>query len=138
MRSDNGCRASAADVDFSRFRMMRDLPPHRQIAAYLKVLIALGKVPMGAPLPDPRALACRLKTTRAEVRRAYENLAERGFVAVARGDSWIVSDDYQAVKDETLATEVCERLWDVIVQGRQAGLSRAEIRRMFDSLLRQT
>ncbi len=134
-RPDNGGRTSAADIDFSRFKMLPDLPAHRQVAAYLKVLIALGRVPVGAPLPDARALAYRLKTSRAEVRRAYEELAERGFIAVTRGDSWLVSDDYSAAKDESLVAEICGRLWDLIIEGRQAGLSRAELRRMFDGLV---
>jgi len=138
IRSGNGGCAPAVDIDLSRFKMMPDLPPHRQIAAYLKVLIALGKISVGAPMPDMRALAYRLRTSRAEVRRAYEELAERGFVAVSRGESWVVSDDYSAAKDESLVAEICEQLWDLILQGRQAGLTRAEIRRIFENLMRQS
>ncbi len=137
-RNGNGGKAAAADIDFSRFRMLPDLPAYRQLAAYLKVLIALGKVPVGAPLPDARALACRLKTSRGTVRRAYEELAERGFVAVSRDESWLVSDDYLAAKDDSLVAEICERLWDLILQGRQAGLTRTEIRRMFESLMERS
>jgi len=138
MRNGERGRARGADIDWSRFRMLPELPAHRQIAAYLKVHVSLGKLPPGTPMPDPRALAYRLKTARAEVRRAYQELAERGYVAPSRRDAWVVSDEHSAIRDADLVTEICERFWDLILQGRRAGLTRLEIRRMVDSLVRQS
>ncbi len=139
MRTRNGRnRATSEEIDFSRFRMLPDLPPHRQIAAYLKVLIALGKVSAGTPLPAASALAGRLKTRRAEVLRAYDELTQRGFLAEAGESAWTVSDEYVAADDDGELVKICDHIWDLILRGRQAGLSRAELRRMFERLLERS
>jgi DNA-binding transcriptional regulator YhcF (GntR family) len=123
-----------AEIDFSRFTLRRDLPPHRQVAAYFKALIALGQLNVGDPVPTVSAVSYRLKIRAAEVRRAYAELAERGFLS-PHGTKWRVSDDYRPVEDLSLAADICGRLWDLIVEARKVGLSRAEIQRMFESLL---
>jgi DNA-binding transcriptional regulator YhcF (GntR family) len=119
--------------------MLPDLPPHRQIAAYLKVHVSLGKISPGTPMPDPRALAYRLRAPRAEVRRAYRDLAERGYVSPSRRDaSWVVSDERSAIRDADLVTEIGGRFRDLVLQARRAGLTRVEIRRMVDRLVRRS
>lgn len=128
----------APAIDWSRFRMLPDLPPYRQIAAYLKVHFSLGKIPSGARMPDPRALAYRLNAPRAEVRRAYEELAERGYVSPSRGDAWVAAGGAAAIGDEGFAAGIVERFRDLVLQARRAGLARAEIRRMVDGLLRRS
>jgi len=123
-----------AEIDFSRFTLRKDLPAHRQIAAYLKAIIALGQLNAGDAVPAVSALSYRLKVRPADVRRAYSELSERGFLATA-GSKWRVSDDYRPVEDLDLAADICGRLWDLIVEARRAGLTRVEIQRMFESLL---
>ena len=121
------------EIDFTRFKLRSDVPPHRQIAAYLKVQIALGALGAGDPVPGAPAVAYRTRIAPAEVRRAYAELAERGYLC-SRGGKWRVSDDHKATSAGA-ADEICDRMWDLIVEGRQAGLTRNELQRMFKLLL---
>jgi DNA-binding transcriptional regulator YhcF (GntR family) len=124
----------ATEIDFSRFTLRKDLPAHRQVAAYLKALIALGHLSAGYTIPAPSALAYRTKVRPAEVKRAYVELSERGFL-VSRGAKWIVSDEHAASGGPGELEELGDRMWDLIVEARKAGMARGEIQRMFSTLL---
>ena len=121
------------EIDFSRFKLRSDVPPHRQVAAYLKAQIALGTLGAGDAIPGIPATAYRIRVAPQEVRRAYSELVDRGYLA-SRGGKWHVSEDHQAAS-ENAAEDVCEKMWDLIVEGRRAGLSRAELQRMFKLLI---
>lgn len=125
---------AAALIDIARLKIRSDIPAHRQVAAYLKAIIALGQISPGDALPGVAALAGQIGASAAEVRKAYEELDERGFV-VAEGGKWRVSDEHAAVADATVADDICERLWDLIAEARRSGITRAELQRMFESLL---
>ena len=124
----------AIELDFSRFILRTDLPPHRQVAAFLKALIALGQITSGNELPDPAALGARLGLGAVDVRRAYGELLERGFL-VAEGQTWKVSDDRLPGASAEAVDEIRVRMEQVIVEGRQSGLSGAALLRLFASLL---
>jgi len=125
---------TVTEIDFSRFTLRKDLPAHRQVAAYLKALIALGELGVGETIPAPPALASRTRVGTAEIRKAYAELTERGFL-VARGAKWIVSDEHAAAANPRDLDEICDRMWDLVVEARKAGMTRAELQRMFTSLL---
>ena len=122
------------EIDFSRFTLRDDVPPHRQVAAYLKALIALGQLSAGDSIPGAPALAYRLKVRPAEVKKAYAELSGRGFLA-AEGGKWRVSDEHVAAGSEGDLEEICERMWDLVLEARQAGMTRSELQRMFQTLL---
>lgn len=121
-------------IDVARLKIRTDVPAHRQVAAYLKAVIALGQISPGDSLPGISALAARIGAPASEVRRAYEELGERGFLA-SEGGKWRVSDEHAALANAAAADDICERMWDLIAEARRAGLSRSEIQRMFDHLL---
>jgi DNA-binding transcriptional regulator YhcF (GntR family) len=123
----------ALEIDFTRFKKRSDLPEHRQVAAYLKAIIALGQLNPGDSVPGIPALAYRLHVSPGEVKRAYAELSDRGFL-LSQAGKWKVSDRFSAVKDDDQVADICERLWDLILEARKAGLSRAELQRMFDQL----
>jgi GntR family transcriptional regulator len=125
---------AAALIDIARLKIRSDIPAHRQVAAYLKAIIALGQISPGDSLPGVAALASQIGAPATEVRKAYEELDERGFL-VAEGGKWRVSDEHAAVADATVADDLCERMWDLIAEARRAGITRAELQRMFESLL---
>ena len=127
----------AIEIDFSRFTLRADLPAHRQVAAYLKALIALGQLNPGDSIPGAPALAYRLKVSVAEVKRAYIELSGRGFL-LSEGGKWRVSDDHAAARNSSELEELCDRMWDLILEARRAGMSGAELQRMFSSLLDQS
>jgi DNA-binding transcriptional regulator YhcF (GntR family) len=122
------------EIDFSRFTLRKDLPAHRQVAAYLKALIALGHLTPGDAIPSPSALGYRLKVGASEVKRAYAELSERGFL-VSQGPKWAVSDEHVASGNPSELEDLCDRMWDLVVEARKAGMTRAELQRMFTSLL---
>lgn len=124
----------ATEIDFSRFTLRKDVPAHRQVAAYLKALIALGQVHPGETLPAPSALGYRLKVSAAEVKRAYTELVSRGFL-VSRAGKWQISDEHGAASDGEALEGLCDRLWDLLLEARQLGMTKTEIQRMVGSLL---
>jgi GntR family transcriptional regulator len=123
----------AAAVDFSRLVLRKDMPAHRQVAAYLKAVIALGQAAPGDALPSPSALAARIKCSPSEAKKAYAELAARGFLE-GTGSKWRVADGHTAV-DSRGAEELCERLWELVAEARRLGFSKVELQRVFNRLL---
>jgi len=123
----------ASLIDIARLKIRPDVPAHRQVAAYIKAIIALGQISPGDSLPGITALAGQIGAASAEVRRAYVELAKRGFLA-AEGGKWRVSDDHAAVANAATADDICDRLWDLIAEARRAGITRAEFHKMFEQL----
>jgi len=121
-------------IDIARLKIRGDVPAHRQVAAYLKAIIALGQISPGDHLPGITALAGQIGAPGAEVRRAYEELGQRGFL-VLEGGKWRVSDEHAALADAAAADEICERMWELIAEARRAGMTRSELQRMFGQLL---
>jgi DNA-binding transcriptional regulator YhcF (GntR family) len=125
---------AASLIDVARLKIHKDLPAHRQVAAYLKAVIALGQISPGDLLPSVSVLASQIHAPTAEVKQAYQELCERGFV-VSENGKWRVSDEHAALADAAVADDICDRLWDLIAEARRAGLSKTELQRMFAQLL---
>jgi len=124
----------ASSIDVARLKIRKDIPAHRQVAAYLKAVIALGQVAPGDTLPSVTTLATRIGAPSAEVKKAYEELNQRGYLLI-EGGKWRVSDEHTALADVSVADDICDRMWDLIAEARRAGLSRTELQRMFAQLL---
>ena len=120
---------SASLIDVERLKIRSDIPAHRQVAAYFKAIIALRELAPGEPLPGVTALAAQIGAPAAEVRQGYAELEKRGF-AVSQGGKWRVSGERAAASDE-----IGDRLGEIIADARRAGLTRAEIERLFESLI---
>ena len=121
-------------IDVARLKIRSDVPPHRQVAAYLKAIIALGQLSTGDALPGISVLASQVGAPVGEVRRAYEELEQRGFLIAVAG-KWRVSDEHAAVADAGAADDICERMWELIAEARRAGMTRSELQRIFSQLL---
>jgi GntR family transcriptional regulator len=121
-------------IDIARLKMRSDVPAHRQVAAYLKAVIALGQLSPGDALPGSSALAGQIGAPPSEVKRAYDELEQRGFL-LSEGGKWRVSDEHQALADAAAADDICERMWELIAEARRAGMTRTELQRMFGQLL---
>ena len=124
----------ASLIDVARLKIRKDIPAHRQVAAYLKAVIALGQIAPGETLPSATALSSQIGAPAAEIKRAYEELGQRGFLVSETG-KWRVSDEHAALADAAVADDICDRMWDLIAEARRAGLSRTELQRMFAQLL---
>ena len=55
----------ASLIDVARLKIRSDIPAHRQVAAYLKAVIALGQIAPGDTLPSPTALGSQAVSFRA-------------------------------------------------------------------------
>jgi GntR family transcriptional regulator len=124
----------AAEIDFSRFTLRDDLPPHRQVAAYFKVLIALGQLAPGTDVPGAPVLAPRLGVRAGEAKRAYAELQDQGYLVLREG-AWKVADDRGPIAAAGEVEQLRVRLEELIQEGREAGLSRAALLHLFTSLL---
>src|SRR5262245_49456925 len=118
----------ASLTDVARLKLRSDIPAHRQVAAYFKAIIALRRLGPGDALPGLTALANEIGAPASEVRQGYAELEKRGF-AVSEGGKWRVSEERAA------SEEIGDRLGELIADARRAGLSRAEIERLFESLI---
>ena len=121
-------------IDIARLKIRSDVPAHRQVAAYLKAVIALGQLSPGDALPGTDDLARQIGAPSSEVKRAYTELGQRGFLVEEAG-RWRVSDEHAALADASTADEICERMWELIAEARRAGMTRSELQRMFGQLL---
>jgi len=124
----------ASLIDVARLKIRKDIPAHRQVAAYLKAVIALGQIAPGDTLPSVTMLSSQIGAPPAEIKKAYEELGQRGFLVTENG-KWRVSDEHAALADAAVADDICDRMWDLIAEARRAGLSRTELQRMFSQLL---
>lgn len=124
----------ASLIDVARLKIRKDIPAHRQVAAYLKAVIALGQIAPGDTLPSVTTLSSQIGAPSAEIKKAYEELGQRGFLVTENG-KWRVSDEHAALADAAVADDICDRMWDLIAEARRAGLSRTELQRMFAQLL---
>src|SRR5579862_1417956 len=121
-------------IEVARLKIRKDIPAHRQVAAYLKAVIALGQISPGDTLPSVTTLSSQIGAPSGEIKRAYEELGQRGFL-ISESGKWRVSDEHAALADAAVADDICDRLWDLVAEARRAGLSRTELQRMFAQLL---
>ena len=125
---------SASLIDVARLKIRSGIPAHRQVAAYFKAVIALGRLSPGHSLPGVTALAGQIGAPAAQVRQAYVELEKRGF-AVSEGGKWRVSDEHAAASDASASDDLGDKMGELIADARRAGMTRAEIQRVFDGLL---
>jgi len=66
-------------IDIARLKIRSDVPAHRQVAAYLKAVIALGQISPGDALPDTKGLAGQIAVANAAAvpETADDRLARR-------------------------------------------------------------
>ena len=119
------------ELNAPRFTLLSDLPADRQVAAYLKALIGLGALAPGAALPSASALADELGVEAVDVRRAFDLLRSRGFVETAGRGVRVAA---RTSADVTVG--LAERLRAIVAEARAAGLPPAEVRKLFDHVLR--
>jgi len=103
-------------------------PVYAQIARQVRARISGGDLKPGAPLPSVRAFASDLGVNLNTVARAYRQLEDGGFVAIAGRSGVRVSPPASAAAEKR--HDLRERLRDVLARLRQAGLAPKELERM--------
>ena len=103
-------------------------PVYAQIARHVRARISGGDLKPGAPLPSVRTLASDLGVNLNTVARAYRQLEDGGFVAIAGRSGVRVSPP--AAAGAAKRDDLKERLRDVLARLRQAGLAPKELERI--------
>ncbi|MGO8949127.1 MAG: GntR family transcriptional regulator [Ktedonobacterales bacterium] len=111
------------------------VPPYEQIGAQIRLHIATGRLPPGAPLPSVRQLARDLRVAPNTVVRAYKELEREGWVRSSARRGVAVAQPSPA-QMEQVRTETLERAIAQLLEiAHQLGITPAQVQVEIDRLL---
>lgn len=111
------------------------LPLYEQIAGRFQTLILKGAVPPGSQMPSVRSLAMELSINPNTIQKAFSLLEGQGYIYSVKGRGNYVADTViLAEKEKQVLLEETENL---IRQGRELGIARAEYNAVLDRLYRE-
>lgn len=107
-----------------------DVPIYKQIASQFRDDIMNGRISEGEYLPSIRGLAKDLKISVITTMKAYEQLAQEGFITAVQGKGYIVNpQDREMVREQQLRL-LEQHLTNAMDAARLAGISREELVKM--------
>ena len=104
-----------------------ELPIYEQIEQQITTQILDGTVKEDEQLPSIRQLARDLRISVITTTRAYNDLAEEGFIISVAGKGYFVAPRNNELLRERMLYEMEDGLQKAVSNGRNAGLSDAEI-----------
>lgn len=104
-----------------------ELPIYEQIEQQMKEQILAGQIPEDEQLPSIRQLARDLRISVITTTRAYNDLTEEGFIISVAGKGYFVAPRNNELLRERMLYEMEDGLQKAVSNGRNAGLSDAEI-----------
>ena len=104
-----------------------ELPIYEQIEQQLKTQILDGTISENEQLPSVRQLAKDLKISVITTTRAYNDLADEGFIISVAGKGYFAAPRENELLRERMLYEMEEGLEKAVTNGRNAGLSDEEI-----------
>lgn len=107
-------------------------PIYEQLEQNIISMVAAGVLLPDDQLPSVRAMARDLGVNPNTVQKAYGRLEEKGILYQAAGRGSFVAPVETAVS--RIAQEKREALSSALLEAKQAGVSRAEILKLLDSL----
>lgn len=110
-------------------------PIYKQIARQYKEQILQGTLKQGDYLPSIRALAQDLRISVVTTMKAYDSLASEGLVTAAQGKGYFVNAQDKEMLVEQHLRKVEQYLQAAIDSARVAGIGRAEMIQILDTLL---
>ncbi|HIZ82655.1 MAG TPA: GntR family transcriptional regulator [Candidatus Mediterraneibacter pullistercoris] len=111
------------------------LPLYEQIAGRFQTLILKGALPPGSQMPSVRSLAMELSINPNTIQKAFSLLEGQGYIYSVKGRGNYVADTViLAEKEKQVLLEETENL---IRQGRELGIARAEYNAVLDRLYRE-
>ena len=109
-------------------------PIYDQIYSQIKDAILSGQVTEGEALPSIRALAKDLRISVITTKRAYDELEGAGFIFTVPGKgSFVAAKDTELIREENLR-QIEEHMKQIQLLARACGLSRQELRDIYDVL----
>lgn len=114
-----------------------DIPIYEQIKEQIKTAVLEGKADENEQLPSIRQLARDLKISVITTTRAYNDLAEEGFIVSSAGKGYFVAPRNNELLRERMLCTMEENLEKAAEYGRNAGLSDDEILQTLNSILKE-
>ena len=103
-----------------------DYPVYEQIADQVRLLIAMGALGPGTPLPSVRQLAGDLGVNLNTIARAYRVLEDEGFLTI-RDRAGVAVAAPAAKIDESVRADLVDDLRATLARLRQAGMTPEEL-----------
>ncbi|MDO4491719.1 MAG: GntR family transcriptional regulator [Lachnospiraceae bacterium] len=113
------------------------VPIYEQVVEQIKNNIISGELKEQDALPSVRAMAGTLKISALTVKKAYDRLEEEGFVITVHGKGTYVASTNQALAMEARRKAVEDDFTKVLDKARAVGMTKDEIREMFEFLLEE-
>lgn len=114
-----------------------DIPIYEQIEEQIKTAILEGDAVENEQLPSIRQLARDLKISVITTTRAYNDLAEAGFIISVSGKGYFVAPRNNELLRERMLCAMEESLEKAAEYGRNAGLSDEQITDALQSILKE-
>ena len=113
------------------------VPIYEQIIEQVKAMIANKELKENDVLPSVRALAKELKISALTVKKAYDILEEEGFTVTVHGKGTYVAAVNKERMLEEYKREVEQNMEDTIQKAKSYGLSREEVRELFEMMMEE-
>ena len=113
------------------------VPIYLQIADAVRAAVAAGVYRPGEALPSLRAMAIEIHVNPNTVQRAYDELEREGLIYSQRGRGLFVAERGTASAQSIAGDGVRRALDEAIRAGQVAGMSAAQVRKIFDAALQQ-
>ncbi len=114
------------------------VPLYLQIIEQVKRAVAVGALALGEQLPTVKALALELTINPNTVARAYRELERDGVIETSPGrGSFVSTDRAPAAARDGVSGTAGRALGDAVREGKAVGLTRTEVRALFDETLKR-
>jgi GntR family transcriptional regulator len=111
------------------------VPIYLQIADAVRAAVAAGVYRPGEMLPSLRAMAIQVQVNPNTVQRAYDELEREGLIFSQRGRGLFVAER-GTTSAQSLTGDGVRRAFDEAIRaGQIAGMSAAQVRKIFDAAL---
>jgi GntR family transcriptional regulator len=116
---------------------LSDEPLHAQISRQIRAKILSQDLDGGEPLPSIRGMAKDQRVSVITVQRAYDDLEREGLVQSRRGKGFWVASVPEHRRHQMAEQRFTHALAELVEHAIAEGMSRAEMRRILDELLRE-
>lgn len=111
------------------------VPLYEQITDQIKIMIRNGELKENDNLPSVRILSKELKISALTVKKAYDSLEAEGFVVTVHGKGTYIAAANAELLLEEQKKELEADLEMAIQKGRRYGISKEDIRSLFELIL---